>query len=673
MQATRTAAPAAIVPGLRELDDRDFQLLYENNAEPCAHYRLSIVTPNFNRGRILMNMLASLCRQACDFQGIEMLIVDDGGAAEEVKIIAAMALPFRLRYYWQPDQGWRLGRVRNYGIRQAQGAIVLFLDSDILASPRLIQDHLTKHQGRTHQVVIGDLKDLARDETPVFWRWFGLDARFKNPFVFAWQWLKREWLLPWNYRGLGKNPGLAFCAMHGSVQREDLLAVNGFDPDFDGSWSDEDLDLGCRLRRAGARFRWSGKSFVYHQWHPVSNPTAMTNNRLKLFLKNPEVLAARKISQLQNPFRHFSLEDIRRCQAEEAEEAASPRQDPPASRLIYDNGLVSAEAPRISLVVSTADRAHFLAGFLDSVERQTLDKSWFEVIVADNGSRDGSAGIIRDQPRPFRLIHIWQEARGFGMGSNRNHGVAAARADLIVMADVDVLLPENFLEAHYQRHQEQSGRVLIGVCYYTKPGEALRPDALTQNPVYPLHIRFKLWLDETRQAYLSHLSRQGRYAFSSLGSTVHCSFHRGDFDAIGGFDEAFDAVWGLEDTDFFYRLEQSGLTIEFFFKALVYHRWHPWARTRLWVEENWLLFMAKHPELLKQRLIGIRLNPHYLRPHVAVRCEYVWARRLRRLGKAWRGYTAFQNLAGRLVSAWKILLPALLYRWRGGLREARHP
>jgi glycosyltransferase involved in cell wall biosynthesis len=645
--------PPAVSPGLRELEDRDFRLLYDNEAKSATGYRLSIVAPNYNRGRLLMNMLDSIRSQICDFQVIEMLIVDDGGAAGEVETIKAQAWPFRLRYYWQPHQGRRPGRVRNFGIRQAQGEIILFLDSDILASRHLIQDHLDKHGHCRHIAVIGDLEALGPGESGTFWRHFGCDARFPHPATFAWHWLKREWLIPWKYRMIRKSPGLACCSMHVSAQKDDLLAINGFNDDFDGRWADEDLDLGCRLVRSGVRFRWSGKSFVFHQWHPVSFQAAILDNRLKLFLQNPETLKARTISGLENPFRVFSLEALRRCHEEEEAEAVAsrPGSGSPDSCLVFDNHWAVAALPELSLVIPVANQAPWLEDFLDGLERQTLDPEAWEVVIADNGSTDNTGKIIAGRPRPFRLRHIRQEISA-SPGSHRNLGIRAARGALIVMTGVNAFLPDHFLETHAQQHKGHPGMVLIGGKYSLGRAEALPAAAGTRKSSYSR--RFKQWIGDLRRNYLARLGSQ---AFAALGSTLHCSFQRQDFECIGGFDEGFEGPDGFEDADFFCRLEESGRNLVWLDAVTPCCRWTP-ERER--TEEACLLFLVKHPFFLQQRMIGNRLNGYYNQSHLEVRCRYVWARRLRRLGSRRSSGTAMEIALAQL----RALAPVLIDRWK---------
>ena len=51
---------------------------------------------------------------------------------------------------------------------------------------------------------------------------------------------------------------------------------------------------------------------------------------------------------------------------------------------------------QISVVIPTFNRCTLLRQCLDSLERQTLDHSAFEVIVVVDGSTDGTEAFLKD-------------------------------------------------------------------------------------------------------------------------------------------------------------------------------------------------------------------------------------------------------------------------------------
>lgn len=88
-------------------------------------------------------------------------------------------------------------------------------------------------------------------------------------------------------------------------------------------------------------------------------------------------------------------------------------------------------APRISVVIPVYNRAHTIAGALESVLRQTRDAH--EILVVDDGSTDHTAEIVDSySPRVRRLTQTNQ-----GPGKARNAGVENATGDYVAFLDSD--------------------------------------------------------------------------------------------------------------------------------------------------------------------------------------------------------------------------------------------
>ncbi|NUO56730.1 MAG: glycosyltransferase family 2 protein [Hamadaea sp.] len=99
--------------------------------------------------------------------------------------------------------------------------------------------------------------------------------------------------------------------------------------------------------------------------------------------------------------------------------------------------------PRLSVVVPFYNVADYIAECLESLRRQTLDD--FEVILVDDGSRDGTGQIAEEfcrlDPR-FRLVV--QENQG--LGPARNTGVKHSEGEYITFVDSDDLVPRHAFE-----------------------------------------------------------------------------------------------------------------------------------------------------------------------------------------------------------------------------------
>jgi GT2 family glycosyltransferase len=97
-----------------------------------------------------------------------------------------------------------------------------------------------------------------------------------------------------------------------------------------------------------------------------------------------------------------------------------------------------------SVVVVNYNGRHFLADCLGALERQSLPRHRFEVLLIDNGSADGSADFVR-RTFPGARVHALPDNRGFAGGNNL--GIQLARGRYIVLLNNDTRAEPHWLEA----------------------------------------------------------------------------------------------------------------------------------------------------------------------------------------------------------------------------------
>lgn len=102
----------------------------------------------------------------------------------------------------------------------------------------------------------------------------------------------------------------------------------------------------------------------------------------------------------------------------------------------------------ISVVIPCFNAARYLRASLDSVLAQDYPGPW-EVLVADDGSSDGSDWIAESYGPPVRVLRSLLPA-GRGCGAMRNLGIRAARFPLIALQDADDLWLPGHVAALWQ-------------------------------------------------------------------------------------------------------------------------------------------------------------------------------------------------------------------------------
>ncbi|MGO4230370.1 glycosyltransferase family 2 protein [Arthrobacter sp. YAF34] len=100
-------------------------------------------------------------------------------------------------------------------------------------------------------------------------------------------------------------------------------------------------------------------------------------------------------------------------------------------------GSGASDLPLVSVVISTFNRASYIAECLYSIQAQTLRD--FEVIIVDDGSTDNTAEVVGSFTDP-RIRYFHRE--NAGISASRNFGARQARGAFIaVHDDDDIMLP----------------------------------------------------------------------------------------------------------------------------------------------------------------------------------------------------------------------------------------
>jgi glycosyltransferase involved in cell wall biosynthesis len=144
--------------------------------------------------------------------------------------------------------------------------------------------------------------------------------------------------------------------------------------------------------------------------------------------------------------------------------------------------------PAVSVVVTSYNYGRYVGAALESVRDQTVRD--IEVIVLDDGSSDGSLGVIESflgDPR-FRLVRQCHQ----GQTRTKNHGIELARAPFIAFLDADDLWMPDKLERQLARFGTDAelgvvftGRRLIGADGKPLPWrDAPPPEGWVVNPMF---------------------------------------------------------------------------------------------------------------------------------------------------------------------------------------------
>jgi GT2 family glycosyltransferase len=192
---------------------------------------------------------------------------------------------------------------------------------------------------------------------------------------------------------------------------------------------------------------------------------------------------------------------------------------------------------------------------LDSLRRQSMPA---DVIVVDDGSTDGSAGLVRERYPEVRLIELG-ENRGFAAAVNA--GIRASRSDCVALLNNDAEAAPGWLAGLVEAldtHADAGSAASKMLDYADRTRIDGAGDAFT-------------WVGNAYR--IGHGERDlGQYDAPAwvFGACAGAAIYRRQMlDALGLFDEAFFAYY--EDADLSFRAQLAGYSCRYVPEAVVYH------------------------------------------------------------------------------------------------------
>lgn len=125
--------------------------------------------------------------------------------------------------------------------------------------------------------------------------------------------------------------------------------------------------------------------------------------------------------------------------------------------------------PSVSVVAPTYERVHGLPRFLDAILREPAA----EVVIAVDGSRDGSVEWLRERARADERLVVLDLPHQ-GAGAARQAGLEAATSDVVLLLDDDVIASPGLVEGHARHHAGLEPKLVLG--YMPNDWRAVAPE-----------------------------------------------------------------------------------------------------------------------------------------------------------------------------------------------------
>lgn len=207
-----------------------------------------------------------------------------------------------------------------------------------------------------------------------------------------------------------------------------------------------------------------------------------------------------------------------------------------------------------SIIIPTYNRRQFLMRTLASLNRQSAPTNRYEVVVAIDGSTDGSLESVSGLHTPYRLHAVCEDNKG--LAAARNLGARHAQNDVLIFLDDDQISTPDLVLAHLLAHERQERLFVQG--FYPLAREYRRGGA-------------SLLYDRTYRSAMAEaerLHRQGKH-WAVWGG--NCSLRAETLREVGGFDAAQFRAYGYEDTDLGLRLAALGVAFRYEPRACSFH------------------------------------------------------------------------------------------------------
>ncbi len=288
-----------------------------------------------------------------------------------------------------------------------------------------------------------------------------------------------------------------------------------------------------------------------------------------------------------------------------------------------------AGLPLLSIIVPHYNGARFLPPCFNALRRQTYPR--LEIILADNGSTDGSVALTR---RDFPEVKIIELGQNLGFTGAVNAAIGQAAGPVIVLLNNDTEAAPGWAEALVEAllAYPQAGIVASKILLFDRRDTLHSAgDGFGDNG---LPVNRGVWQKDTGQ-----FDRDVN-VFGGCGGAV--AYRREMLKDIGLLDE--ELFMYLEDVDLNWRAQLAGYQAVFAPGAVVYHHLSASGGGRIssfYTGRNTILVLAKD-------LPGPIFRRHWRA--IGAAQVRIAAEALR----AWRGEAARARLRGQLAGLWNL-------------------
>ena len=350
---------------------------------------VTCIVPVYNAAKYLSQGIESLLAQT--HKNFEIILVDDWSTDDSWSICQAYAQKYsNIRSYRNKSNSGGPLRGREYGIKEAQGEWVTFMDCDDYVKPRYIQNLLKVTQEGKYDIAVTGYSSIHPDGT------------VEN---FVWE----------NYSQT-TNERLKLFYEHYFVDRN--------------FWTDPTDTAGQSLIRAS-----------------VAKKTDLSKYP-NVVLAEDTLMALAFLANSKNGVNFVDHHDFcwRQIEGSGSHGGFAKDADEPAFyRASYDIFHKHKLLPTVSIIVPVYNVERYLAECLESILTQTYPA--LEIILVDDASTDASGKLMDELVQRDARVKVIHKPKNEGLNMARATGFEASTGEYVSFVDSDDLLTETFVEA----------------------------------------------------------------------------------------------------------------------------------------------------------------------------------------------------------------------------------
>ena len=210
--------------------------------------------------------------------------------------------------------------------------------------------------------------------------------------------------------------------------------------------------------------------------------------------------------------------------------------------------------PIISIITPTFNRSIELEFLIQSINKQTLDNKYFEMIICDDGSTDDTYDRIKKWTNEVQFSLKYFKQNNLGPGAARNYGVKNSNGELIVFIDSDCEADKDWLKIIYDCYRENMFDAFGG------PDDSKDDFSLIQKA-----INFSMTSFFTTGGIRGHKKNMVTKFFPR---SHNMGVKKILFNKVGGFGSLRHG----QDIELSNKIYNSGAKVKLLIDAVVYHR-----------------------------------------------------------------------------------------------------